>query len=145
MQYCFIVDPPNIICSHETCFESRSVNLIAEVYLYDTCHAIKEVFWTVNDEEIDKKGLGGKFSIVSVDSPSLTIHNVTRFDAGSYKLTATNAVGSTISDAIELSIPIIYSINLSRYIDEKNINQYLSRKNIRHILCSNKKTRSAYK
>lgn len=134
MQYCFIVDPPNITCSHETCFESRSVKLIAKVYLYDTWHAIKEVFWTVNDEEIDKTGLSEKFSKVSVYSPCLTIYNVTRYDAGSYKLTATNAVGSTISDAIELSIPIIYSINLSRYIDEKNINQCLSRvRHIRHI------------
>lgn len=70
--------------------------------------------WTVNDEEIDQQGLGGKFSKVSVDSPCLTIHNVTRYDAGSYKLTATNVAGSTTSDAIELSIPIIYSMNLSR-------------------------------
>lgn len=113
--------------------------MIAKVYLYDTCHAIQEVFWTVNDKEVDKQGLGGKFSKVSVDSPCLTINNVTRYDAGSYKLTATNAVGSTISDAIELSIPIIYSINLSRYIDEDNVNQYLSRvRHIRHILYSNK-------
>lgn len=96
--------------------------MIAKVYLYEPCHAIQEVFWTVNDKEIDKKGLDGKFSIGSVDSPDLTIHNVNHFDVGSYKLKATNAVGSTISDAIELSIPIIYSINLSRYINEKNIN-----------------------
>lgn len=83
--------------------------MIAKVYLYDTCHPIQEVFWTVNDEEIDKQGLSGKFSKVSVDFPCLTIHNVNRCDAGSYKLTATNAVGSTISDAIELSIPIYYT------------------------------------
>lgn len=103
-------NPPYITSSHETCFESRSVKLIAKVYLYDTCHAIQKVVWTVNDEEIDQQGLGGKFSIVSVDSPCLTIHNVNHCDAGSYKLTATNAVGSTISDAIELSIPIIYPV-----------------------------------
>lgn len=106
IQYCcfFFVDPPNITCSHETCYESRSVKLIAKIYLYDTCHAIQEVVWTVNDDKIDINGLGGK---VSVDFPCLTINNVTHFDAGSYKLTATNAVGTTISDAIELSIPII--------------------------------------
>lgn len=114
LQYCFIVDPPNITCSHETCFESRSVKLIAKVYLYDTCHAIQKVVWTVNDEEIDQQGPGGKFSKVSVNSPCLTIHNVNCCDAGSYKLTATNAVGSTTSYAIELSKPIIYSMNLSR-------------------------------
>ncbi|XP_052708658.1 uncharacterized protein LOC128183596 [Crassostrea angulata] len=98
-------NPPNIACSHETCFESRSVKLIAKVYLYDICHPISELFWTVNDKEIDKQGSGGKFSKVSVDSPCLTINNVTRYDAGSYKLTATNAVGSTVSDAIELNFP----------------------------------------
>ena len=78
--------------------------------------------WTVNDEEIDQRGLGGKFSEVSIDSPCLTIHNVNCCDAGSYKLTATNAVGLTTSDATELSIPIIYSMNLSRRINEKNMN-----------------------
>eukprot|EP00105_Crassostrea_gigas_P015056 XP_011431935.1 PREDICTED: uncharacterized protein LOC105331445 isoform X7 [Crassostrea gigas] len=98
-------NPPNITCSHETCFESRSVKLIAKVYLYDTCHAIQKVVWTVNDEEIDQRGLGGKFSEVSVDSPCLTIHNINCCDAGSYKITATNAVGSTTSDAIVLNIP----------------------------------------
>lgn len=115
----FFVDSPNITCSHETCFESRSVKLIAKVYLYETCHEIEESVWTVNNEKIHEQGLGGKFSIAGVNSPCLTIHNVTRCDAGSYKLTASNAVGSTISDAIELSIPVIYSIKLSRYKDEK--------------------------
>lgn len=119
MQYCFIVDPPNITCSHETCFESRSVKLIAKVYLYDSCHAIQKVVWAVNDEEIDQQGLGEKFSKVSVDSPCLTIHNVNCCDAGSYKLTATNAVGSTTSDAIVLSKPIIYSMNLSSELIRK--------------------------
>lgn len=88
--------------------------MIAKVYLYDTCHAIQKVVWTVNDDEINQHGFGGKFSKVSVDSPCLTIHNVNCCDKGSYKLTAMNAVGSTTSDAIELSIPIIYSMNLSR-------------------------------
>lgn len=101
-----IGNPPNIICSHETCFESRSVKLIANVYFYETqCHAIQKVVWAVNDEEIDQQGPGEKFSKVSVDSPCLTIHNVNCCDAGSYKLTATNAVGSTTSDAIVLNIP----------------------------------------
>lgn len=90
------------------------MKLIAKVYLYDSYHAIQKVVWKVNDEKIDQQGLGGKFSEVSVDSPCLTIHNVNRCDAGSYKLTATNAVGSTTSDAIVLSKPIIYQINLSR-------------------------------
>lgn len=134
IQYCFIADPPNIACSHETCFESRSVKLIAKVYLYDICHPISELFWTVNDEEIDKQGSDGKFSKVSVDFPCLTINNVTRYDAGSYKLTATNAVGSTVSDAIELSMPIIYSVISQDMKFSKNINQYLFR--VIHIILS---------
>ncbi|XP_065927180.1 uncharacterized protein [Magallana gigas] len=109
-------NPPNITCSHETCFESRSVKLIAKVYLYDKCHAIQKVVWTVNDEEIDQRGLGRKFSEVSVDSPCLTIHNINCCDAGSYKITATNAVGSTTCDAIVLNIPEVIFANF----DEKD-------------------------
>lgn len=125
--------------------------MIAKVYLYDTCHTIQKVVWTVNDEEIDQHGLGGKFSEVSVDSPCLTIHNVNCCDVGSYKITATNAVGSTTSDAIVLSKPIIYSISLSRLINGKNMNYsntfpdrhiiklYLSRKTYQaHIIHSQK-------
>lgn len=83
--------------------------MIAKVFFYDKQHPISGLFWTVNDEKIDEQGSDEKFSKVSVHSPCLTINNVTRYDAGSYKLTATNAVGSTVSDAIELSMPIIYS------------------------------------
>lgn len=75
------------------------------------------MFWTVNGEKIDKQGMGGKYSTVSVDDPSLTIYNVNRYDAGSYKLTATNAVGTTISDAIEISI---YN-NIIHWIIKKNL------------------------
>lgn len=101
---CFTADPPNIAISHETCFQSRSLKLITKVFPYHECHATLDVSWTVNGKKIDKQGMGGKYSTVSVDDPSLTIHNVNYYDAGLYKLTATNAVGTTISDAIEISI-----------------------------------------
>lgn len=76
------------------------------------------MFWTVNGEKIDKQGMGGKYSKVSVDDPSLTIYNVNKYDAGSYKLTATNAVGTTISDAIEISI---YNNIIHWIIKKKNL------------------------
>lgn len=63
--------------------------------------------------------MGGKYSTVSVDDPSLTIYNVNKYDAGSYKITATNAVGTTISDAIEISI---YN-NIIHWIIKKQIVQ----------------------
>lgn len=81
------------------------------------------MFWTVNGEKIDKQGMGGKYSKVSVDDPSLTIHNVNKYDAGSYKLTATNAVGTTISDAIEISIynNIIHWIIKKKLVQENKM------------------------
>nr|XP_034332290.1 uncharacterized protein LOC105331445 isoform X1 [Crassostrea gigas] len=118
-----IGNPPNITCSHETCFDSRSIKLIAKVYLYETCHTIQKVVWTVNDEEIDQRGLGGKFSEVSVDSPCLTIHNVNCCDAGSYKITATNAVGSTTSDAIVLNIP---EVILAKFDEKEDGTQWVT-------------------
>lgn len=45
-----------------------------------------------------------KYSKVSVDVPSLTIYNVKQCDAGQYTLTATNAAGTTVSDAIVLGM-----------------------------------------
>lgn len=67
--------------------------------------------------------MGGKYSTVSVDDPSLTIYNVNKYDAGSYKLTATNAVGTTISDAIEISIynNIIHWIIKKKLVQENKV------------------------
>lgn len=44
------------------------------------------------------------------DNPSLTITNVGADDAGEYKVTAVNAVGSTTSEVIVLGILVIYMI-----------------------------------
>lgn len=61
------------------------------MFVYDDSPDIIEVFWTKN-----------KMKIESVYNPTLTIHDVSDKDAGRYQLTATNAIGSTTSDAIVL-------------------------------------------
>lgn len=100
----FTVGLPNITISHRTCFSNRSVTLIGNVFLYGSLPAVKNVFWTKNGQKLDTNGSGGKYSEVTVDNPSLTIFNVNKFDDGSYQLTATNALGSTRSDLINLGI-----------------------------------------
>lgn len=99
-----IVGLPNITIGHRTCVLDRSVTLIGNVFLYGSLPAVKNVFWTKNGEELDTKGSGGRYSEVTVDNPSLTIFEVNEYDAGSYQLTATNAVGSTTSDFLILGI-----------------------------------------
>lgn len=69
---------------------------------------VQDVFWTKNEEKIDVLSHEKKYSEVSVEDPSLTIFDVNPNDAGSYQLTAINAVGSTQSDAIILGINIIF-------------------------------------
>lgn len=58
----------------------------------------------------------GKYSEVSINNPSLTIFDVNQHDAGSYQLTATNAVGSTQSNAIVLGINISFMFLASKLI-----------------------------
>lgn len=102
-----IVGPPNVITSYETDFQNRSVKMIAKVFMYSGMDfAVQDVFWTKNGEKIDILRREEKYSEVSVEDPSLTIFNVNPHDAGSYQLTAINAVGSTQSDAIILGITI---------------------------------------
>lgn len=62
------------------------------------------MFWTKNGQELDTNGSGGRYSEVTVDNPSLAIFDVNQYDAGSYQLTATNALGSTTSDTVILGI-----------------------------------------
>lgn len=99
-----IVGLPNITISHRTCVLDRSVTLIGNVFLYGSLPAVKNVFWTKNGKELDTEGSGGRYTEVTVDNPSLTIFEVNEYDAGSYQLTATNAVGSTTSDFLILGI-----------------------------------------
>lgn len=53
---------------------------------------------------------GGKLSKTSNDTPSLTIRKVSPDDAGDYRLTARNAVGSSTSDAIVLGNFVVYNV-----------------------------------
>lgn len=83
--------------------------MIAKVFLYSRIEIpVQDVFWTKNEEKIDVLSHEKKYSEVSVEDPSLTIFDVNPNDAGSYQLTAINAVGSTQSDAIILGINIIF-------------------------------------
>lgn len=84
--------------------KDQTVTLNSEIYVYDKSPEVHEVFWTKNREVLDIPGRRGKYTLKSIQEPSLTIHNVNYIDAGSYKLTAVNAVGATDSEVIELGI-----------------------------------------
>lgn len=96
----FITEPPTVSTFHTNCVETRSVKLIGNVFVIDQYPKVHAVYWTKNGKKIDPHTRGGKYSNVSVKSPSLTIHNVNYEDAGSYQLIATNAVGSNKSDIV---------------------------------------------
>lgn len=82
--------------NHQTCLKKRALKLIGEVFPHDP----ENVFWSKNGEKLDTYKFGEKYSEVSVKDPSLTIFTVNEHDAGSYYLTASNAVGSTQSEII---------------------------------------------
>lgn len=62
--------------------------------------AIKTIYWTKNGKQLEMEDGGEKYSEVNTRNPSLTIHNVNQHDAGTYQLTATNAVGTTSSEIV---------------------------------------------
>lgn len=103
-----LIGRPNITTSEETVIRTKSVKLVGDVFVYDGSPDITEVFWTKNGEKIDTQGSGKRLSTVTVDDPSLTIRDVSHIDAGEYKLTARNAVGTTSSDIIVLGILNVY-------------------------------------
>lgn len=76
--------------------------MIGNVFVIDDLPVIEEIFWSKNENKIDTHGNEEKYSKVSVDVPSLTIYNVNQYDAGHYTLTATNAAGTAVSEAIVL-------------------------------------------
>lgn len=82
--------------NHQTFLKKRAVKLIGEVFPYDP----DNVFWSKNGEKLQTSKFGEKYSKVSRTDPSLTIFTVNEHDAGSYYLTAINAVGSTQSEII---------------------------------------------
>lgn len=87
--------------------------MIGRMYFYDDSPGILETFWTKNEKKIDPEKSGGKLSEISNDTPSLTIRNVSPDDAGEYRLTATNTVGSSTSDVIVLGILVVYIVIFS--------------------------------
>lgn len=99
----------------ETNIENRSVKLIGRMYFYDDSPDILETltFWTKNEKKIvPEKGGGKLLSEIINDTPSLTIRNVSPDDAGEYRLTATNNVGSSTSDVIVLGNLVVYNVNV---------------------------------
>lgn len=96
--------PPNIKTIPETNIKNRSVKLIGNVIIYDDSPAVKNYFWTRNNKTIDFEECNGRLSETRTDNPSLTITNVGPDDAGEYRLTAMNDVGSFTSEAIVLGI-----------------------------------------
>lgn len=97
-----IVGVPNITISHRTCVSNRSISMVGDVFVYGDLPVVQNVFWTKNGKELNTEGSGGKYTKVTVDNPSLTIFEANEYDAGSYQLTATNAVGSTSSEFLIL-------------------------------------------
>lgn len=95
-------DRPNITVSHRTYMYNRSIGLQGNVFLYEHHPVVHKVYWTKDGQEIDR---GGKYSKAETDDPSLIIFGLNKYDAGSYQLHATNAIGSTKSDIIILGIP----------------------------------------
>lgn len=104
---CIYVGPLNITTSLETNIKNRSVKLIGNVFINDDSPGIFDTFWTRNKKKIKSEESGGKLFEEYIDSPTLTIKNVSPDDAGEYQLTATNAVGESTSDVIVLGISVI--------------------------------------
>lgn len=111
-----ITGRPNVTISHKTCIENHSVTLIGMVFLYEERPEIQTLFWSKNGQKLNSHDMRGKYSEVSINNPSLTIFDVNQHDAGSYQLTATNAVGSTQSNAIVLGINISFIFLASKLI-----------------------------
>lgn len=94
--------------------KNHSVTLNGTVFVYEDCLDIQNLFWSKNGQNLESHKSGGKYLEVGMDNPSLTIFDVNQHDAGSYQLTATNAVGSTQSNIIVLGITntfFIHTIN----------------------------------
>lgn len=95
-----ITEPPMVSTSYKNYDETRSVKLIGNISVIDGHPAVHSVYWSKNGEMIDIQARGRIHFKKSDKSPSLIIHNVNHQDAGSYRLTVTNAVGSDNSDIV---------------------------------------------
>lgn len=74
--------------------------MIGKVFVNKMLPAIKTIYWTKDGKKLEMEDGGEKYSEVNTRNPSLTIHNVNQHDAGTYRLTATNAVGTTSSEIV---------------------------------------------
>lgn len=100
------LEPPIVSTSHKNDNETRSVKLIENVSVIDGYPAVNSVNWFSNVEMMDIQA-GGRIHLTKSDkNPSLSIHNVNHQDAGSYRLTVTNAVWSDNSDIV-FDMPVI--------------------------------------
>lgn len=98
--------PPNVLTNHEIYIEDQSVRMIGKVFVNKMLPAIKTIYWTKDGKKLEMEDGGEKYSEVNTRNPSLTIRNVNQHDAGTYRLTATNAVGTTSSEIV-LDLPSI--------------------------------------
>lgn len=98
-------EPPNVLTSHEIYIKNHAVRLIGKVFVNDWSPEIQNIKWTKDGQDIDsEEEENAKYS--KENGSSLTINKVNHNDAGSYQLTATNAVGSSRSQIV-LGLPRI--------------------------------------
>ncbi|XP_062595362.1 uncharacterized protein LOC134256696 [Saccostrea cucullata] len=98
-------DRPNIFSNHETKANSCSVILTCDVFLYGKSPPITKIAWQKDGKVIN--ATTGKYTGGTELNPALVIHNVNKFDAGSYQCKVTNEVGSTLGNVICLDVPKI--------------------------------------
>lgn len=94
--------------NHETDNENRSVRLMGEVSTIGKNPPVHTVFWCKNGVKKDTKARRRISVHVSIRNPSLTIHNVSLEDAGSYRLTAISYAGTTESEIVLGSFVIVF-------------------------------------
>lgn len=110
--FIYFIGPPNITVDLDTNYLTRAVKLTGNVFVYHGSPGIQRCYWTKNDKEIhgDTEESGRILLEGNFDKPSLTIKNVSPDDAGEYRLTARNDVGSRTSNVNVLGNFIIYIV-----------------------------------
>lgn len=96
---------PNLLTRCIINNNNRSVTLIGKVSAAGVNSKVHTVYWSKNGEIIDNKVGERKYSKVTVENPSLTIHNVNHQDAGSYRFTA---ISSAVSNESEIVLGNVY-------------------------------------
>lgn len=101
MLFTFIIlGHPNVLTRCIINHKNHSVILAGKVSATGENFKVHTVYWSKNGEIIDNKVGDRKYSKVTVQNPSLTIHNVNRQDAGSYRFTAITSAGSQESEIV---------------------------------------------